>query len=146
MVEAPHVPCSATEMLRAQFRCVHKLQLLDVDGRRREAATGFAQLVLCEDLTVSGFLRARQPLAFSTWRNRTGMSELPSLRPAIDWRGWTARVQLDLDQLRCYAKAVHSATDDVLSNEISESGLHLLNALFLRLALGCESARVVSSS
>src|SRR5947199_2207819 len=82
---------SARALLRWQFRLAHELLDAATDGLTLEAVhrhppgtaapagASYAQVVLCEDLTVNGVLAAGTPLALSTWAGRTGLSELPPL-------------------------------------------------------------------
>jgi len=90
-----------------------------------------ARLVLCEDLAINGFLAARTPLALSTWRGRTGLSELPRLAAPIDWCPWAGRVQFEPAHFQSYAQAVYAATDAYLLQEHPESTTCLLKAVLL---------------
>jgi hypothetical protein len=118
---------TARALLRWQLQLAHEL----LDGaigplsaeavRRRppgtaaRAAACYAQVLLCEDLSVNGVLAAGRPLALSTWAGRTGLSELPPVAGPIDWPAWSRRVQLDLARLRPYARAVGASTDAYLA-------------------------------
>jgi DinB superfamily len=124
----PDHTLSARMLLRRQFRRAH--QLLDgaINGlpdeviHRRPSVgsspigASFAQIVVCEDLSINGVLAAAIPLALSTWAGRTGLSELPPLARTGDWRSWARRVRLDLATLRPYADAVYASTDGYLAN------------------------------
>ncbi|MDB5076967.1 MAG: DinB family protein [Chloroflexi bacterium] len=151
---ARHAP-SAGALLRRQFRLAHDLldaatDRLTIEAAHRRppgaaapAGACYAQVVLCEDLSVNGVLAARSPLAHSTWLGRTGISELPPLAGSTDWRAWAHRVQLDLAVLRPYARAVYAATDaylaalpgEALDSESGEPPMCLLSALLLTLAM-----------
>jgi DinB superfamily len=149
-------------LLRWQFQRAHELLDAEIDGLTAEAAhrrlpgmdaspgTRYAQVVLCEDLSVNGVLAAGQPLALSTWAARTGLSELPALATPTDWNAWSRRVRLDLAQLRPYARAVYAATDaylatlpdEALAVGHGEQLAGLLSAILLTLAarrgeIGC---------
>lgn len=118
---------SARALLRWQLQLAHEL----LDGaigplsaeavRRRPPGAGalaaacYAQVLLCEDLSVNGVLAAGKPLALSTWVGLTGLSELPPLAGPTDWHAWSRRVQLDLARLRPYAGAVYASTDAYLA-------------------------------
>src|SRR5260370_14421002 len=118
---------SARALLRRQFQLAHELldaatgRLTSEQAHRRPpgaaapAGACYAQVVLCEDLSVNGVLAAGAPLALSTWAGRTGLSELPPLAGPADWRAWARRVRLDLAELRPYARAVYAATDTYLA-------------------------------
>jgi hypothetical protein len=90
---------------------------------------------VCEDLTVNGILAARTPLALSTWRGRTGLSELPPLMAPIDWRSWARSVRFNQLEFRSYARAVYAATDTYLALEHPELTACLLSALLLTVSM-----------
>jgi hypothetical protein len=126
---------SANELLRWQFRLAHRLLGASIDGLPAAAAVCHAQAVLCEDLTVNGVLAARRPLALSTWRGRTGLSELPALCAPIDWQTWAEHVQFDRADFLAYAGAVYAATDAYLALEHPASTACLLSALLMTVSL-----------
>jgi hypothetical protein len=146
---------SAKALLPWQFRLAHELldaaieRLTTEAAHRRPPGTAapagacYAQVVLCEDLSVNGVLAAGTPLALSTWVGRTGLSEMPPLAKPTDWRGWARRVRLDLAELRPYARAVYAATDaylavlpdEALNPARGEMQACLLNALPLTLSM-----------
>ena len=144
---------SAAGLLRWQFRSAHQLLEGAVDCLPADAgrlAVRYAQVVLCEDLTISGGLAARPPLALAAWAGRTGLSELPRLAVRSDWGAWEERVQVDLAQARQYSGAVFGATDEFLAGVPDEAldpaggnvPARLLTGLLLTLAarqgeLGC---------
>lgn len=150
-----HVAPSARALLRWQFRLAHELLDAAIDrltvealhwrpaGTAASAGTCFAQVVLCEDLSVNGVLAAGTPLALSTWAGRTGLSELPPLARPTACRAWARRVRLDPAELRPYARAVYAATDaylaalpdDALDPERGERPSCLLSALLLTLSM-----------
>ncbi len=147
---------SAKRLLRKQFRIAHALLDDAIDRLPLEAvhwcACGtnvspgvrYAQVVLCEDLSVNGVLAAGTPLAFSTWAGRTGLSEIPPLVGAMGWRAWAHRVRLDRNKMRAYARAVYASTDayiaalaeEALDEARVEMPVHLLSALLLSIAIG----------
>jgi hypothetical protein len=146
---------SSRALLRWQFQRAHACLDAAIDGLNPEAvqrcAPGtaasagvcYAQIVLCEDLSVNGVLAAGTPLALSTWRGRTGLSDLPPLAAPTEWRAWARRVRLDLPALRRYARAVYAATDRYLA-AVPDDGRDpardetwpwILSALLLTLAM-----------
>lgn len=119
---------SAGALLRWQFRLAHELldraieQLFagtdSIQSRCRgtSPAACYAQVVWCEDVSINGMLTTGGiPLALSVWAGRTGLSELPPLAEATDWREWGRRVQLDFPRFQTYARAVYAATDNYLA-------------------------------
>jgi NAD(P)-dependent dehydrogenase (short-subunit alcohol dehydrogenase family) len=89
---------SSRALLRWQFRLAH--ELLDAAMARRtpeavhrcpsgmtvSAGVRYAQIALCEDLSVNGVLATGRPVALSTWAGRTGLREMPPLARPTDWR------------------------------------------------------------
>ena len=148
-------PLSARDLLRRQFRLAHTLletavEQFPTDAFHRgpsgmAAPTGarYAQVVLCEDLSVNGLLARGTPLALSAWAGRTGLSELPPLVGTVDWRAWAHRVRLDRAKLRRYAQAVYASTDVYIAalaeEELTTAGgdapLRLLSGLLLSLSM-----------
>jgi len=126
---------SASVLLRWQFQLTHGLLEVSMDALTPEAAAYHAQAVLREDLTINGVLAAQTPLALSTWRGRTGLSELSVLAAPIDWSMWIQRVRLDPGEFRCYTQAVYAATDAFLALEHHESTVCLLSALLLTVSM-----------
>jgi DinB superfamily len=150
-------PLSARALLRWQFRVAHQLletaiERLSVEAIHRcppgtAASPGacYAQVVLSEDLGINSVLGTRTPLALSTWAGRTGVSSTFSLGEPADWRAWAQKVQVDLAQLRPYARAVYASTDtylaaltdDAFDRRCDEMSACVLNALLLTLSMRC---------
>jgi len=148
-------PLSARALLRWQFRVAHELleaaieRLTTEAVLRRPAGTAasagacYAQVVLCEDLSVNGVLGAATPLALSTWIGRTGVSEIPWLADPTSWRAWARHVRLDFGELRPYARAVYASTDaylaalrdDALDQSPGKMPACVLNALLSTLSM-----------
>jgi hypothetical protein len=142
---------SARALLRWQLQLAHELLdgtigplSAEAVGRRppgaaARAAACYAQVLLCEDLSVNGVLAAGRPLALSTFAGRTGLSELPALAGPTDWAAWSRRVRLDLARLRPYAGAVSAATDAYLAglpdDAFEPAPECLLTALLLNLSM-----------
>jgi hypothetical protein len=146
---------SARALLRRQFQFAHELldgvteRLTSEEAHRHPPGTAapagasYAQVVVCEDLSVNVVLGHGTPLALSTWAGRTGLSQLPPLARSADWQHWARRVRVDLAELRSYAQAVYAATDaylaalpdGALDPERGEGPACLLSALLLTLAM-----------
>jgi hypothetical protein len=115
--------------LRSRFREAHR--------RARDRAARYAVLVVCEDVIINGVLEGRVPLALSTWRGGTGLSELPPIMCTDNRSAWAARVHIDLMLLRSYACAVYSSTDAYLArltatNQMDTLNTRVLEALLMR--------------
>lgn len=143
-------------LLRWQFRLMHRLLDTIADEISAEQSRGqlsgivaragacYAQIALCEDVSVHSALAVGPPLALTSWAGRTGLSELPSLAGPIDWRAWMRRLRLaDMGALRAYAQAVHTMTDTYLAI-LADDALdpphdalqeRLLSALLLTMAM-----------
>lgn len=143
-------------LLRWQFRVIHRLLDATADEISAEHSRGhsagivaragacYAQIALCEDVSVHSALAVGPPLALTLWAGRTGLSELAPIVGPIDWHRWVRRVRLvDIDSLRAYAQAVHAATDAYLVT-LEDDGLDpaneeppacLLSALLLTMAM-----------
>jgi hypothetical protein len=134
----PSRPISARTLLRWQLQRAHRLLEAALDdlpdsaihyrpaGRGASIGACYAQVVVCEDLSVNGVLAARTPLALSSWAGRTGLGELPPLARSADWHAWTLRVRIDLAKLRQYAHAVYAATDAYVAS-LQDEALDPLN-------------------
>jgi hypothetical protein len=143
-------------LLRWQFRLMHRLLDIAGDEITAELSRGYssgivtragacyAQIAVCEDVSVQSALAVGLPLALTHWAGRTGLSELPPLAGPIDWRAWTSRVRLiDMAALRSYARAVHTMTDsgltaladDALDPPHDAPPARLLSALLLTMAM-----------
>ncbi|HXM27218.1 MAG TPA: nuclear transport factor 2 family protein [Chthoniobacterales bacterium] len=144
--ENPEYRAHGIELLTLQDDAIERLTTEAVlrrpSGTAASAGACYAQVVLCEDLSVNGVLGARTPLALSTWFGRTGISEIPWLADPSGWRAWAQRIRLDFDELRPYARAVYASTDayladlrdDALDQSPGKMPACVLNALLLRLS------------
>ncbi|MEX0749790.1 MAG: DinB family protein [Dehalococcoidia bacterium] len=83
-------------------------------GKGNSIAATYGHLVTGEDGFVNGLLRGGSPLFAGAWAGKTGLSELPP--PDADWGAWAARLSLDLDAVRPYARAVADETDAWLAS------------------------------
>ena len=148
-------PLSARTLLRWQFRIAHELLETAIErlstkavhqrrpGTAASAGACYAQVVLCEDLSINGVLASGTPLALSTWVGRTGIRGMPSFAELTDWHAWAHQVQLDFVELRPYARAVYASTDkyfdalpdDALDQPRGKLPASVLNALLLTLSM-----------
>lgn len=77
------------------------------------AGAHYAHTAMSEDLILNMVVRGAQPLLMGSWAGRIGVSEPP---PDGDWSGWARSVNVDMDQVREYAKAVYAETDSYLAS------------------------------
>ncbi len=89
------------------------------EGISLPVEAAYAHLIFSEDVIISTFLQKKTPLCLSSWKDKTGASEI---MPAMDenWSKnhaeWARRVQLDLPKFNEYKKAVYEATDAYVSS------------------------------
>lgn len=113
---------NAIELLGEQIQQAHQLLEATMEGVTNEEAhwlppgtanplgATYVHAVASEDAVIHMILRGQAPLYASTWAARTGVSDVQPLSSPE----WAQSVEVDVPQLREYAQAVHSATDDYL--------------------------------
>ncbi|HYO50718.1 MAG TPA: DinB family protein [Chloroflexia bacterium] len=124
----------AVTLLRQQFETAHQWlegTMADVTpeqahwtppGVANPLGASYAHVVVSEDLLVNYMVRQATPLCFSTWAERTGISE-PMPLPGPDWvkyGEWARSVRVDLPAIREYAQAVYAATDEYVASLTSD--------------------------
>ncbi len=77
----------------------------------------YAHVVVGADFSVNTILNGRQPLIVSDYEGTAGLSEL---MPMGDWHEWGAKVRMDLDRFRPYARGVYSSWTEYLESLASE--------------------------
>jgi hypothetical protein len=79
----------------------------------------YAHSVMSEDFVINTMVRGGAPVMMSSFAGKTGVSEPP---PAFggDLHSWAMKVQVDLDALKKYDKAVRAATDEYLAGASDE--------------------------
>ena len=90
-------------------------------GTANPIGANYAHVVLGQDAVINARLQGGAPLAATTWKGKTGLSEPPPgpdpSRPGFpDWSKWARRVKVDLDAMRKYAQAVYAASDEYLAS------------------------------
>jgi hypothetical protein len=129
---------SEAALLRWQFRLVHESLDAVFDTLLVQEHAPYARVTVCEDVIINGVLAGGKPLAFSTWRGQTGLSELPPLTSPTEWRAWARRVRIHPLSFRAYVSAVHATTDAYLAeldtDRCGETHIRVLVALLLRVS------------
>ena len=117
---------NARETLEGTMADVTQDQLHNSPGGKAfPLGATYAHLVFSEDVIVHGMLQGKAPLSETTFKGKTGANEP---MPAMDenWSSnnekWSNSVQIDLAQLREYAKAVYAATDSYV-NSLNDADL-----------------------
>jgi len=146
----------ATTLLREQVQQAHTYVEATMEGVTPEQAhwtppgaanplaATYVHAIASEDLAINQILKGSAPLYAGEWAEKTGISEVQPLTT----EEWAQRVRVDLPATRCYAQAVHTATDAYLASltdedltkdlDLTSFGLgHMTIAAFLsRLVLG----------
>ena len=91
-------------------------------GKAHPIGANYAHILFAEDAFINGTLKGGAPLLFSTWADRTGLSEPQPMQ--WDWDAWAARVRVDVPATREYARAVQA-----LAPEIDVEGITALNGI-----------------
>ncbi len=85
-------------------------------GKAHPLGATYAHLIFSEDYALNGILMHNEPLAHTSWKGKTGASELmPAYGP--EWGkydDWTKNVKINLEQMRKYAQAVYENTENYL--------------------------------
>lgn len=117
----------ATQILLHQLKEVHSVLEQTMDGVTDEVAHfmpqgtanpiagTYAHLIFSEDYFVHAFLKNTSPLMETTFKDKTGASEV---QPS-DWEHaypkWLREVKVDVKQLREYAAAVFAASEEYVA-------------------------------
>lgn len=80
-------------------------------GTANPIAGTYAHLIFSEDFFVHGFLKKTQPLFETTFKDKTGASELQPTEWESAYPKWLRSVQVDMKQFREYSKAVQEASE-----------------------------------
>lgn len=85
-------------------------------GKANPIAGTYAHLVFAEDMFIHGFLKKTKPLAETTFKNKTGASELHPTEWQVAYPKWLKEVRLDIKQFREYAKAVFAESENYVAS------------------------------
>lgn len=80
-------------------------------GTANPIAGTYAHVVFSEDMFLHGFLMKSSPLFETTFKDRTGASELQPSEWQVAYPKWLREVRLDVKKFREYAKAVFEETE-----------------------------------
>lgn len=84
-------------------------------GTANPIAGTFAHLVFSEDL-FTHFLKKTPPLLETTFKDKTGASELHPMDWAVAYPKWLRTVKLDVPQFRKYATAVFADSEEYVAS------------------------------
>lgn len=122
----------ATQILVDQLKAVHGALMQTMDGVTDEVAHfmpegkanpiagTYAHLIFSEDMFVHGFLNKTQPLFETTFKDKTGASELHPMEWQEAYPKWLREVKLDMKQFQEYAKAVFAETEAYVASFTDE--------------------------
>lgn len=111
----------ASKILHEQLKEAHMFVMQTMDGvtdevaafqpggRANPIAGTFAHLVFSEDFFIHTLIQGEVPLFDTTWKDKTGASELQPTEWETAYPAWLRTVTLDMDQFIKYAKAVFAA-------------------------------------
>ena len=100
----------------------------DPGGKALPLAALYAHVIFSEDAILQGMVRHTEPLFNSSWKNKTGASEI---MPPMDenWSSanekWSHSVSIDMTQFREYAQAVFQSTDDYV-NSLADADVDMI--------------------
>lgn len=71
----------------------------------------YAHLVMSEDMFIQGFLKKEKPLMETSFKDKTGASELHPMEWEVAYPKWLREVKIDMKQFNEYAKAVFAESE-----------------------------------
>ncbi|MGH7204007.1 MAG: DinB family protein [Candidatus Levyibacteriota bacterium] len=85
-------------------------------GKANPIAGTYAHLVFSEDFFIHAFLKKTQPLMETTFKDKTGASEIQPTDWEVAYPKWLKEVKLDTKQFREYAKAVFAESETYVAS------------------------------
>lgn len=85
-------------------------------GKANPIAGTYAHLVFSEDLFIHNFLKKTPPLLETTFKDKTGASEVHPMDWEVAYPKWLKEVKIDVKQFREYAKAVFAESEAYLAS------------------------------
>ncbi len=113
----------AQEILLKQLKQAHSVLEQTMDGvtdeeahvapagTANQIAGTYAHIIFSEDFFVHGFLQKSQPLFETTFKDKTGASEVQPSEWQTAYPKWLREVKVDIKQFRQYAKAVFAESE-----------------------------------
>lgn len=80
-------------------------------GKANPIAGTYAHLIMSEDFFSNMLLQQKPPLFATTWKDKTGASEVQPTEWEKAYPKWLKEVKVDIEQMNTYAKAVHEASE-----------------------------------
>ncbi len=122
----------STQILVSQLKAAHDALEQTMDGVTDEVAHfqpagtanpiagTYAHLVFSEDLFIHMFLKKDKPLLETTFKDKTGASEVQPNDWVTAYPIWLRKVKIDVPKFREYAKAVYADTEAYLATLTDE--------------------------
>jgi hypothetical protein len=122
----------ATQILVEQLKAAHGALEQTMEGVTDEVAHfmppakanpiagTYAHLIFSEDLFIHNFLKKIEPLCETTFKDKTGASELHPMEWQVAYPKWLKEVKVDMNQFREYAKVVFAESEAYVSTLIEE--------------------------
>lgn len=117
----------ASEILLTQLKAVHSALEQTMEGVTDEVAhfmppekanpiAGvYAHLIFGEDMFLHSFLKKSPTLMETTFKDKTGASELHPMEWETEYPRWLREVRLDMGAFNKYAKAVFGASEEYVA-------------------------------
>jgi hypothetical protein len=149
-----------TPLLASEFKEAHGFFLQTMEGVTNEIAAFmppgkanpisgiFAHAVISEDFFIHMLLQGKQPLFLTTWKDKTGASEIQPTEWETAYPKWLKEVKVDVNQMKKYAEAVYASgekyvatlSDEDLLKDIDVSsfgmGKRPLGSIFISMIYG----------
>lgn len=90
------------------------------EGLANPIAGTYAHLIFSEDLFIHNFLKKTPSLVDSTFKDKTGASEVHPMEWVEAYPKWLKEVKLDMKVFGEYAKAVQAASEEYLATLTDE--------------------------
>ncbi len=122
----------ATQILVEQLKAAHGALEQTMEGVTDEVAHfmppakanpiagTYAHLIFSEDLFIHNFLKKTEPLCETTFKDKTGASELHPMEWQVAYPKWLKEVKVDIRQFREYTKAVYAASEEYVASLSAE--------------------------
>jgi hypothetical protein len=89
-------------------------------GGKLNPIAGTHHLIFSEDMFVHAFLNKTQPLFETTFKDKTGASELHPMEWQEAYPKWLREVKVDMEKFQEYAKAVFAASEEYVATLTDE--------------------------
>jgi hypothetical protein len=122
----------ATQVLASQLKTAHEVLEGTMEGvtndvahfmppgKANPIAGTYAHVVFSEDLFIHGLLKKTQPLFETSFKDKTGASEVQPSDWAVAYPKWLKEVKIDVVQFRAYAKAVFAESEAYVASLTEE--------------------------